>query len=241
MSFSKIVLARYRENIMWAVNKYHNKCIIYDKGNNLKAENCTIIPRSNRPDYGRESETYLYHIISNYDNLDDYTIFSQGDPFKHSPKFLEILDYLDNTNTWKKFQPLSCMWLPGSEVPPQAYIKYDKTAYVGEYPIYLDTIDSHFEPLFCPDYGVMPTLLRFRQIHRLNITDKILPYVAKHLNLEHKMTCDFIKFNFGALFGVSKDAILAHPKDFYEKLHTFCLRDWTHGYIMERLWYTIFS
>lgn len=40
------------------------------------------------PNIGREASTYLYHIIENYNNLADETVFCQGDPFGHSPNFL---------------------------------------------------------------------------------------------------------------------------------------------------------
>jgi hypothetical protein len=35
------------------------------------------------PNLGREGGTYLYHIIKNYDNLSDYTIFTQANPVDH--------------------------------------------------------------------------------------------------------------------------------------------------------------
>lgn len=40
---------------------------------------------------GREGHTYYKYIYDNYDTLDDYTIFLQGNPFDHSPNILEKL------------------------------------------------------------------------------------------------------------------------------------------------------
>jgi hypothetical protein len=57
-----IVIAKYNENVEWA-NKIKHKQTIYDK---------TDIPVSNSihlKNKGREGETFLYHIINNYDNL----------------------------------------------------------------------------------------------------------------------------------------------------------------------------
>jgi len=46
------------------------------------------------PNIGREGHTYAHHIIKNYDNLDNYTIFLQGNPFDHTPKLNKILSKL---------------------------------------------------------------------------------------------------------------------------------------------------
>jgi len=79
-----IVIARYNESIDWI--KYINTNLfdifIYNKGNNININNinCKIIKLDN---IGRESHTYLYHIINNYDNLPEKIIFTQAHPFDH--------------------------------------------------------------------------------------------------------------------------------------------------------------
>lgn len=237
----KIVIARYNENISWAIDKFKDRCIIYDKGNNLQNNSCQIIYRPNRPIFGRESETYLYHIITNYDNLDEYTIFTQGDPFKHSPSFLQIIDNLNKNQTYKNYQPLSCIWLENSEVPPIEYIKYDKSCYIdNKYPIYMELIDDNLCQVLYPDYGIMPIIQEFKKLHRIKVQDKILPYITKILLLENKVRTSYLKFNWGAIFGVHKDNIKQHSKEFYENLYTFSIKHRTHGFMLERLWYTIF-
>jgi hypothetical protein len=75
-----IVVARYKENIDW-LKQVDVDCniIIYNKfyDEQIKLENV-----------GRESHTYLHHIVENYENLADVTFFTQADPFDHSPNFL---------------------------------------------------------------------------------------------------------------------------------------------------------
>lgn len=71
----QIVVARYNENINW-LEKFKNITIVYNKGNNDKFINDFNV--INLPNFGRESHTFLYHIINNYDNLKEYTIFFQG-------------------------------------------------------------------------------------------------------------------------------------------------------------------
>lgn len=88
----KFVIARYQENIDWA-NGINNS-IIYNKGATLPN---TIHPIVSLPNVGREGHTYLYHIIQNYDQLDDHTCFLQGHPFDHTPDLEKRLQMFDHT------------------------------------------------------------------------------------------------------------------------------------------------
>jgi len=68
----KIIVARYNENIKWLTSEMKN-CIIYNKGNPLNIHNEILLEN-----VGRESETYLHYIITNYDNLPDVVVFTQA-------------------------------------------------------------------------------------------------------------------------------------------------------------------
>jgi len=70
----KLVISRYQEDLGWEENY---DTIIYNKGK-------SIMGTISLPNLGREGHTYIYHILSNYENLDDYTVFLQGNPFDHS-------------------------------------------------------------------------------------------------------------------------------------------------------------
>ena len=88
-----IVVARYNENIEWT--KHFSNVIVYNKGENLTGD-FNQIALSN---VGREGHTYYKHIYDNYDNLADYTIFLQGNPFDHSPNLISNLNnYINNIN-----------------------------------------------------------------------------------------------------------------------------------------------
>ena len=69
----EIVLAKYDESVEWA-NKYKDKATVtvYDKSSSPVPGAITL------PNVGRESHTYLHHIISRYDSLADWTVFSQA-------------------------------------------------------------------------------------------------------------------------------------------------------------------
>ena len=72
----RLIISRYDENIEWLNNFKEYKITIYNKGNesDLKGFNNVI----NLKNVGRESHTFIYHIINNYDSLDDINIFLQG-------------------------------------------------------------------------------------------------------------------------------------------------------------------
>jgi len=77
----KLVISRYKEDLGWEENY---TSIIYNKGGPIPG---TI----SLPNVGREGHTYIYHILSNYENLDDYTVFLQGNPFDHTRDLFKIL------------------------------------------------------------------------------------------------------------------------------------------------------
>jgi hypothetical protein len=82
----KIIVARYNENIEWT--KQFKNVLIYNKGELLDSEYRQII----LPNVGREGHTYYQYIYDNYYNLDDYTIFLQGNPYDHSLKIDELIN-----------------------------------------------------------------------------------------------------------------------------------------------------
>lgn len=72
----RAVVARYSEKLDW-LEELGLPYVVYNKGDDS-------LPGAVRlPNVGRESHTYLTHIVNNYDILDHYTIFLQGEPFFH--------------------------------------------------------------------------------------------------------------------------------------------------------------
>jgi hypothetical protein len=82
----RIVVARHKENVEWT--KQFKNIIIYNKGNHIGGGYNEIFLNN----VGREGHTYYHHIYNNYDNLEDYTVFLQGNPFDHSPFLLKNLN-----------------------------------------------------------------------------------------------------------------------------------------------------
>lgn len=74
----EVVVAQYREDISWT-QALPYKVTVYTKNTGLL------------PNIGREAHTYLYHIITRWNDLADYTAFVQGNPFDHSPGLIDRL------------------------------------------------------------------------------------------------------------------------------------------------------
>lgn len=101
MNFS-IVVARYNEDLEWT--KQFSNVIIYNKGTPLTDDFNSIVLNN----VGREGHTYYKHIYDNYDNLTDYIIFLQGEPFYHSPNLISNLNkYINNKDLSINFEFLS--------------------------------------------------------------------------------------------------------------------------------------
>lgn len=102
----RVVVAKYKEDLDWL--KYAKDegfdIVIYNKdcphvtNNFLYCEKVFSIENSislyNLMNIGRESHTYLLHIVNNYENLYDIEFFLQGDPVQH------ICEYSKPTNTY---------------------------------------------------------------------------------------------------------------------------------------------
>lgn len=85
-----LVISKYNEDVSWLTNIIPdiNK-IIYSK---LSEENNNAYKKI--PNVGREGQTYLYHIVNNYNNLSEYTVFCQANPFDHSPNLCNDINNL---------------------------------------------------------------------------------------------------------------------------------------------------
>lgn len=100
----EVVVAKYKENISWLGHIRH-RVTVYDKSDNP-------VNGSHRlQNIGRESHTYLYHIVSRYNTLSDITIFVQGRAYDHCDAVGnsegELIRYINNIVTINTpFQPL---------------------------------------------------------------------------------------------------------------------------------------
>lgn len=86
MQDKQIVFARYKENKEKLINKVKYSKVVYCGSNEPTEDDIKI------PDVGLEAYAYIYHIVNNYDNLNEYTIFTQADPDPHVESFELAID-----------------------------------------------------------------------------------------------------------------------------------------------------
>ncbi|XP_038078486.1 uncharacterized protein LOC119745892 [Patiria miniata] len=96
----EFVIAHYNEELDW-LKPIANRSHVYHKGPDMQPP-FAVSKWETLPNLGRESHTYLHHIIENYDNLKNITVFLQG----HGPQsdggfcFPQPMDFV--TNALKK-------------------------------------------------------------------------------------------------------------------------------------------
>jgi len=72
----RLIIARYNEDLEWLTKYKDFKITVYNKGES-SLEN-TFFKVINLENKGRESHTWLYHIVNNYYHLNEINIFLQG-------------------------------------------------------------------------------------------------------------------------------------------------------------------
>ena len=106
LSSIEIVIANYEENLEWIENladSQYSKLTIYNKG--MAKDYTKVVERGatvhTLPNIGREAHTYLYHIIQNYDNLADVTIFLPGSTMTFNQKKEQLYTIFKELETKK--------------------------------------------------------------------------------------------------------------------------------------------
>lgn len=255
---TELILARYNEDISWIDKVDVEKITIYNKGeDNLKYKYIKL------PNIGRESHTYLYHIIENYDNLTELTIFSQGDPFFHSPHFLKLIK---NRDLFEPIQPLTAYYSPSFEdannkskkiiiekefiregLPPKRVLDISKELWIKNIPIYVEYYDNNGVvryPDFYHDFFITGFIsyLKYRKFKFKSFTK----FIKDRYKLNNIKLDVLIPMSYAAIFAVKKNVILKRSKEFYINILNLLLQDKEiydidSGLLLERLWLSIFN
>ena len=92
---------------------YKYNAVVYNKsGDEIKLKK--IVIHKYLENIGREGETYLNHIITNYNNLPEYTIFIQDDTNNHIPNYNKFISFCNNIIDNKQlFALYPSRWRPG--------------------------------------------------------------------------------------------------------------------------------
>lgn len=247
----ELVVSRYKESLDWLENldAFCGHITVYNKGLPLPKQEslqssrhkCTIRRVLN---IGREGETYLHHIIKQYDALADVTWFVQADPFYHNKDFYALLTHTEDYES-RPYTGLTTHYCRKKNVPHQHCTNinnaYDSAHHQTiEYLINTSSlqITGHSQFIDAPMRSIVS---RFQQKYK---TSSILPYVCHLVGLPPPQGL-YVPFIYSACFAVRKDTIHKHPKVTYQKLRDVLLQS-NHqggfqGYVLERMWMYIFS
>jgi hypothetical protein len=94
----EVVVAKFNEDILWT-KKLKYSVTIYNKN---ESENHLF--ERNLLNYGKDAHTHLHHIVTNWYNLADYTIFLQGNPFEHDCE--TCVEFINDCDFTKPFYPI---------------------------------------------------------------------------------------------------------------------------------------
>ncbi len=234
-----MVVARYNENVDWCQH-LEIPFIIYNKGKNDLPNGFPVV---NLPNIGREGHTYLHYLTTNYHNLPTRIIFTQGDPFVHSPTFLNDVAKYD---AHLPVQPLSIRYLP----PFDPILKHMSNFETGipsnnelnkcpyffrDISFFVHKINGSFEAIW-PKKFVDPVISNFKLITKYKSGS--FSHICERINITKPEDC---YFNYAAIFSVSNTKASKVPLDTYKKSMRFVLEDSEHGFLMERMWLTLFD
>jgi hypothetical protein len=213
-----LVVARYNEDLFW-LNwlPFRPRVIVYNKGVAIKplddiAPNAggTVIPL---PNVGRESHTYLHHIVANYDQLADVTIFVQGQIEDLGANIFPSLAYY---------------------VAPAMRDGFSASDLELFFPYLPSDANIHGKLMRDPRYraGIASGDI-------LAAEKDIKGFAAQYLGKVPPV----MVVSFSGCFAVSRDTVLRRPREFYEALlaELAAHKNPEIGHYMERLWCAIFS
>ena len=234
-----MVVARYKEDIEW-VMAYNDIVIIYNKGPDLNLPFKKIIKLEN---IGREGHTYLHHIIENYNNLSNKTIFTQGSPFEHNNT---ILFGVDNYEKTMDVQPLGLQYIKELNIPsPEIIEKYKVVTNYGLEYLIVNINENLFtiEPYYFKDSGIEH--LNYTYKNKFIKSKSLVNNFLQRSKIKINKNTEIIRFTFCGLFSVVKNNIKRHNIMIYKKLikelTSYNPQGGENGYILERLWLYIFE
>lgn len=222
----EVVVARYNEDVSWLKKEFPNeKITIYNKGeDNLTPEpNWTVIKLSEN--LGREGDTYLRHIINNYNNLADRTLFLQGYPFDHDKHiYLPLIQYKTRifNHVFNKCKNIIARCGDSVSAYIKSYYKIDK-----------DRLDYQNIEL-----RNTPHTNSFRE----GIVEEDLETFIEQV-LKRKLSGDtIIGWAMGAQFAVEKETVLRYNVQHYQNLLKTLDREHPEEiYFVDKTWDIIFD
>jgi hypothetical protein len=246
MDENDLIVARYNEDPAWLLKVPADwRIFLYNKGDPITDPKVLqrIDVLEDRPNYGREADSYLAHIASRRSSDARWVVFAQGDPFPHSPDFLALLD---SRNCWNEIQSLSVQWLEDKGIPPRLVIEKERNDWLGELRLRKEwfSLGSWGPVSFCDD-GAVQILKEYLNLHGVpegsNLAEHFLRLAAWDELAEKAGAADLGRFCYGAIFAVKGERLSAVPELVLGRMRELALSHNLHGYIFERLWLHFFG
>jgi hypothetical protein len=211
----EIVVSRYNETLEWTTYDLFNEYnyIVYNKGNNDIFEKKNVSKIVNLNNVGMCDHTYLYHIINNYDNLADITIFFPGS--------------LDNPI--KKYK---------ANIILNLIKKYNKAVFSAFF--YNDGVKNSLYNFYLDKYFIEDEKNRKLNNSGELIKSNIRPF-GKWYEEMFNRNSHYISYK--GIFSISKKDILKYPVEYYKKFLTQLEigNNLEVSHYMERSWVTLFE
>ena len=238
----QIIIARYEEDIQWT-ESYNDIVLVYNKEDyqirkhfNIKVDNIIKLPN-----IGREGETYLHHIIENYNNLAERITFLQGNPFEHNKT---VLFGIDNDNKLLDIQSLGHYYLENQNIPPLNVIQDGQTITDFGLKYLIQKIDLNLISRFPHEFenvSILHLIDHYKNFY--NTSEDVISHFLSNIGIQKEIIKGMLlDFTYSALFSIKREIIIANDKDFYIKLRNRLLEKIDYnGYILERCWLLIFQ
>ena len=186
----EFVIAHYNENLGWLAG-IASHAHVYHKGTDSQAPpSLKLYAWEKLPNVGRESHTYLNHIINNYETLPEYTVFLQGEGtggycFRTPEEFLNniknnvVCKRLGWEGNWGRLRHIG-KWLNDFNSGKMRHAKLP----MGEF--YQDLFGHPNPPgayPFCPG-GCFAATRQMIKKHPIDFYKKAISYIDDHPNPE---------------------------------------------------------
>jgi len=242
-----LVIARYKEDLAWLTQVDRGiRVVLYNKGPVVrdKAVLARIDQLTKLTNRGREADTYLAHLQKGRTAEDgEFTIFCQGEPFTHSPDFLELLAHRER---WEEIQSLTAGYDNAINIPPEILRKQEQGQWLGKCKVRTEP----FSPWTLQTLGWYDAPARewMEGFHRRHGTPRDwsvagffmdlvgLPEVAKAAWTHYSG-----QFAYGAIFAVAEHRLDLIPAKALKMMRKLACDDALHGYLFERVWLHLFG
>lgn len=244
-----IVVARYQEDVAWLNELPADwRVYLYNKGPEIAPG--TLRPGiavHALPNTGLEAHTYLHHLRRHFHaDEGEFTVFTQADPFEHSPGFLHLLKL---AAYWRDIQPLSLYWKASQNIPPRHLISMDRRDWLDGIPIRSEYFSLHnLAPVAFFDAGGWGLYDAYRLDHSLSTGHKASEHFFGLCGLyglaEQARDADLGSFAWGAIFGVRNSriaAFLERARPQLERMELLACLAPMYACMFERSWLLLFG